>query len=111
MKSGNCGTGGIRGTAKETGNYSAGDGKRDGIAGRKGEESKRNRLPSSLPTPRSVSSSEFSEAHRQDRGGGGGSEECVKGDERGRRVKSRGLCDGGAEFQGLSQQLEALELS
>ena len=50
-------------------------------------------MPSSLPTPRSVSSSEFSEAHRQDRGGGGGSveeEEGVKGDERGRRMKSRG---------------------
>lgn len=55
------------------------------------EESKRNTLPSSLPTPRSVSSSEFSEARRQDRGGGGGSEgEGVKGDERGRRMKSRG---------------------
>lgn len=38
------------------------------------EQSKRNTLPSSLPTPRSVSSSEFSEARRQDRGGGGGSE-------------------------------------
>lgn len=41
-----------------------------------------------------MSSSEFSEAHRQDRGGGGGSveeeEEGVKGDERGRRMKSRG---------------------
>lgn len=56
------------------------------------EESKRNTLPSSLPTPRSVSSSEFSEARRQDRGGGGGSEEeeGVRGDERGRRMKSRG---------------------
>lgn len=59
------------------------------------EESKRNTLPSSLPTPRSVSSSEFSEARRQDRGGGGGSEEeeeeeGVRGDERGKRMKSRG---------------------
>lgn len=42
--------------------------------------------------PRSVSSSEFSEARRQDRGGRGGSEEKegAKGDERGRRMKSRG---------------------
>lgn len=86
--------GDIRGTVRETGNYSAGEGKRGGIAGREGAESERNRLPSSLPTPRSVSSSEFSEARRQDRGGGGGSEEeeeeGVKGDERGRRMKSRG---------------------
>ena len=98
VKSGKGGRGDIRGTVRETGNYSAGEGKRGGIAGWEEEESSRNRLPSSLPTPRSVSSSEFSEAHRQDRGGGGGSveeeeeeeEEGVKGDERGRRMKSRG---------------------
>lgn len=91
MKSGRGRRGDIRGTVREMGNYSAGEGKRGGIAGREEEESERNRLPSSLPTPRSVSSSEFSEARRQDRRGGGGSEEeAVKGDERGRRMKSRG---------------------
>lgn len=92
MKSGKGGRGDIRATVRETGNYSAGEGKRGDIAGREGEENERNRLPSSLPTPHSVSSSEFSGARRQDRGGGGGSkeEEGVKGDERGGRMKSRG---------------------
>lgn len=53
----------------ETGNYSAREGKRIGIAGREGEGSQRNRLSSCLPTPCSVSSSEFSEARGQNRGG------------------------------------------
>lgn len=84
MKSGKGWTEDIRGTVGLTESLR--------IVGRGEEESKRNTLPLSLPMPRSVSSSEFSEARRQDRGGRGGSEEeeGVKGDERGRRMKSRG---------------------
>lgn len=64
---------------------------RGGIVGWEEEESERNRLPWFLPTPRSVSSSEFSEARRQDRGDKGGlEEEGGRGDERGSRMKSRG---------------------
>lgn len=51
---------------------------------------KRNGLPSSLPTLRGVSSSAFSEARRQDRGGSGKEEGCVEGVERGGGMKSRG---------------------
>lgn len=92
VKSGKGGRRDMRGTVEAMGNYSSGEGKRGGLSGREGEESRRNKLPSSLPTPRSVSSSEFSEACRQDRGGREGLEEGVEGvkeDERGRRMKSR----------------------
>lgn len=71
-------------------------------------------MSSSLPTPRSVSSSEFSEAHRAEPSRQAGEEEeGMKGDERGRRMKSRGQrCVMEVQsFRGLSQQLEALKLS
>lgn len=78
----------------ETGNFSAGEGKRIGTARWEREESQRNRLSSYLPTPCSVSSSEFSEAHRQNRGGRREGlteeEEGVKGDEKGSRKQSGG---------------------
>ncbi|TKS66879.1 hypothetical protein D9C73_001798 [Collichthys lucidus] len=98
VKSGKGGRGDIKGAVRQTGGISQQEERkeRQRTAGWEEEESERNRLSSSLPTPRSVSSSEFSEARRQDRGGGGGSEEeeeeeeGVKGDERGRRMESRG---------------------
>lgn len=53
-----------------------------------------------------------SSAKRADRTEEAG-EECVKRDESGKENEKQrtGLCDRGAEFQGLSQQWEALELS
>lgn len=66
-----------------------------------------------------MSSSESSEAAQTGQSGGGGwggglggGGRCESGWERKETEKQRtAFCDGGAEFQGLSQQLEALELS
>lgn len=76
-------------------------------------------MPSSLPTPPQCvfirvqpSGADRKEQFGGGGAGGGGGGRCERGWERKESEKQRtAFCDGGAGFQGLSQQLEALELS
>ena len=93
MKSGKAGRGDIRGAVRETGNYSAGEGKKGGIVGTgRRREWREIDCPRLCPRPVVCLHQSSAKRRRQDRAGGGGSEEedGAKGDERGRRMKSRG---------------------